>query len=717
MKLGTKIMLASAGAVILATLGSVFTVYTISKRNRVNELRRAMSNEIKQAEVVRGQMEAMHKAKVFDYDSMHKEAAAYANGRPLKEVVAQTSLYKTIPIVAAWQSLQDLAKADGFQFYTPTRPGVPARNPRNDNGAQFAAAFRAFERGDSEYFLEDKDQRQLILARPVRLTESCLACHGDPATSATGNGLDPIGQPMEGLKAGDLKGAFVLVAPMTQDKVIMASMKNMAIVGTLILIVVVVGFYFLNRAMIVRPLSATIATMETASDDTSAASTEVSRASQSLAEGATEQAASLQQTSASLEEMASMTKQNADNASAAKQLAKDARTAADNGVKDMQLMVRAMEDIKVSSDDIAKILKTIDEIAFQTNLLALNAAVEAAHAGDAGRGFAVVADEVRVLAQRSAVAAKETAVKIEGAISRTSQGVQISSQVAATLEDIASKARRVDELIAEVAAGSGEQSKGIEQINIAVSQMDRVTQSNAAGAEESASAAGELDAQADCLRRTVGELFTLVHGRTNAGQGTVRNTLRQDEDGPTEREPLRQNPARAGSRVATTTMSAVFSPEDYGPERPVPDEPQGAGLIQWDPDSMSTGVDSIDAQHQELIANINKLHQACLEGKGREELLKMTDFLGDYATRHFAHEEGVMEEHRCPVRTANKAAHAKFLRDYAQIVEALKRDGPNATVILKLKDLVGDWLKSHICSIDSKLRECSGVCLRGADRP
>ena len=160
----------------------------------------------------------------------------------------------------------------------------------------------------------------------------------------------------------------------------------------------------------------------------SAAAGQVSSASQSLAEGASEQAASLEETSSSLEEMSSMTKRNAENAQKANELAKQARAAADTGVGDMQAMNAAMDAIKASSDDIAKIIKTIDEIAFQTNILALNAAVEAARAGEAGMGFAVVADEVRNLAQRSAQAAKETAAKIEGAVSKTAQGVRDQRQ-------------------------------------------------------------------------------------------------------------------------------------------------------------------------------------------------------------------------------------------------------------------------------------------------
>ncbi|HUC85912.1 MAG TPA: methyl-accepting chemotaxis protein, partial [Candidatus Acidoferrales bacterium] len=231
------------------------------------------------------------------------------------------------------------------------------------------------------------------------------------------------------------------------------------------------------------------------------------------AEGSSEQAASIEETSSSLEEMSSMTRRNADNAQKANGLAKQARQAADKGAEDMRAMNQAMEAIKASSDDIAKIIKTIDEIAFQTNILALNAAVEAARAGEAGMGFAVVADEVRNLAQRSAQAARETTAKIEGAILKTAQGVQISQKVGAALDDIVIKARQVDELASEVAAASREQTEGITQINTAVGQMDKVTQSNAANAEESAAAAEELSAQAEVMKRAVVNLMQLAGNR------------------------------------------------------------------------------------------------------------------------------------------------------------------------------------------------------------
>ena len=240
------------------------------------------------------------------------------------------------------------------------------------------------------------------------------------------------------------------------------------------------------------------------------ASGQVSASSQSLAEGASEQAASLEEISSSIEELASMTKRNADNAGAGKVSANHARVAAESGAAEMARMQEAMNTIQQSSQDISKIIKTIDEIAFQTNILALNAAVEAARAGEAGAGFAVVADEVRSLAHRSAVAAKETAEKIAEAAARSGAGVELSARVAAGLRQIVETVREVDRLAGEIATASQEQSDGITQINTAIAQMDKVTQTNAANAEETAAAAEELNAQSEDLRLASARLATLV---------------------------------------------------------------------------------------------------------------------------------------------------------------------------------------------------------------
>ena len=289
------------------------------------------------------------------------------------------------------------------------------------------------------------------------------------------------------------------------------------IFGLIIALVLGVGAAWVITSSIVKVLTGTAESLSEGSDQVASASGQISSSSQSLAEGASEQAASLEETSASLEEIASMTKRNAENALSAKDLSSETRQAAETGSANMQEMNHAMADIQSASSNIAKIIKTIDEIAFQTNILALNAAVEAARAGEAGAGFAVVADEVRNLAQRSAQAAKETAEKIEDSIAKSANGVAISGKVTESLNQIVTKARQVDELVAEIATASREQSQGIDQVNTAVTQMDKVTQTNAASAEESASASEELTAQAATLRELVADLQKLVTGSSSGG--------------------------------------------------------------------------------------------------------------------------------------------------------------------------------------------------------
>ncbi|MFT3783167.1 MAG: methyl-accepting chemotaxis protein [Nibricoccus sp.] len=273
----------------------------------------------------------------------------------------------------------------------------------------------------------------------------------------------------------------------------------------------------------------------------SSASSEINRASQSLAQGSSELAASIEETSATLEEISSMTKRNAESAGTAREIANQTRAAAENGSTGMQSMTAAMDAIKASSENTAKIIRTIDDIAFQTNLLALNAAVEAARAGEAGAGFAVVAEEVRSLAQRSTEAARETSEKIQDSIQKSEHGVSISGEVAKTLEEIVTRARRVDELVAEIAAASKEQSQGVEQVVTAVSQMEKATQTTAAGAEECASAAEQLNAQAISQDALVGQLRSLsgiAKGQASSEQTAVAGPSFAEE--PTAEAPKAQ---------------------------------------------------------------------------------------------------------------------------------------------------------------------------------
>lgn len=198
-----------------------------------------------------------------------------------------------------------------------------------------------------------------------------------------------------------------------------------------------------------------------------------------------------------------MTKQNTANAKEARSLSDGARHSASKGVDSMQRLSQAIDKIKSSADSTAKIVKTIDEIAFQTNLLALNAAVEAARAGDAGRGFAVVADEVRNLAMRSAEAAKNTADLIEESVKNAEGGVALNQEVLANLEEINGQIQKVSEVVAEIAAASDQQSQGVEQIHSAIEQMNQLTQQTAANAEESAIASEELADQTEEMRSLV----------------------------------------------------------------------------------------------------------------------------------------------------------------------------------------------------------------------
>ena len=279
-----------------------------------------------------------------------------------------------------------------------------------------------------------------------------------------------------------------------------------------VIVLAALGLGVASARSINRSLCIIVSTLTQSSTQTDSASTQISSASQSLAEGASEQAASLEETSASLEEMASMTKRSADSAKSVQETAALARQSADDGAGQMESLMLSMQAIQTSSNDITKILSSIEEIAFQTNILALNAAVEAARAGEAGAGFAVVADEVRNLAQRCAHAAKETALKIEDSVVTSRTGAAQSAEVSKTFGEIQTRVRQLDDLVAEIATAAQEQSQGITQINLAITEMDNVTQRNAASAEENASASQELNSLTNSLRHAVEDLQQLVGG-------------------------------------------------------------------------------------------------------------------------------------------------------------------------------------------------------------
>ncbi|MGE8613471.1 MAG: methyl-accepting chemotaxis protein [Achromobacter veterisilvae] len=302
-----------------------------------------------------------------------------------------------------------------------------------------------------------------------------------------------------------------------------------------------IGHLFAAVKRMQESLTRTVALVRRGVDEINVGSREISAGNADLSSRTEQQAASLEETAASMEELASTVKQNADNARQANQLAASASDVAERGGSAVSEVVSTMQGISASSRKISEIVSVIDGIAFQTNILALNAAVEAARAGEQGKGFAVVAGEVRSLAQRSAQAAKEIKGLIEDSVTKVGAGSQQVERAGATMQEIVASVKRVTDIMGEISAASEEQSSGIDQVNRAVSQMDEVTQQNAALVEEAAAAAGSLQEQAQRLAEAV-SVFKI-----NAGEviEVPAQQLAQPRSAPRMPAPAVKTPAAA----------------------------------------------------------------------------------------------------------------------------------------------------------------------------
>ncbi len=287
---------------------------------------------------------------------------------------------------------------------------------------------------------------------------------------------------------------------------------ELLIMVSIVCILVVLPFTLFFARSIAHPINMVLGDLEGASQQVAAASGQISDASQSVAQGSSHQAASIQETSSSIEKMSAMIKKNAEKAKEADGLTETSREHLRNANESMKSLIRSLEESSTASGDVAKIIKSIDEIAFQTNLLALNAAIEAARAGEAGAGFAVVADEVRNLAQRSAEASMQTQGMIGDIIEKIRTGAVLVKETDDQYREVAVSVQKLADIMGEISEASSEQADGIENISSAVGQIDRVVQETAANAEESASASEQMSAQADQMRGVISNLADIIGG-------------------------------------------------------------------------------------------------------------------------------------------------------------------------------------------------------------